>query len=518
MIDAVAEADRWRAARLAASQSPPPLPSASSLSFISAINSDQRRRRISSGGGLSQQQVVSTTSRLSPDMAEAAANAEALLRRFILSPLYRAHWRSSSEVFYFRTISLPFLRNQGISGNGAVGDKMHSAASFIVNESTSVFSPTSSFENLLLLNYHCILGKVPGDSLLESISSCESTVFDAVTLRVAQKRAYLSPLKSATNTISSNHSSKNVNSSSPNSSIEHLAKVFCFDNIFSEDGCDYNSEDSKKFLRLLGYTVSHSYNDSAIPSLISFPRVRLHYFSLRACVFLRGATRRLVIGGGAHLAIKCSPVRATSIPHRISLHLLRAPNAASLIETGLCAFSEFSQDHHYRFSEESEHHQRITTPSRTPSYSSAHLAPVDIDWIDQTLPFDNANQSTTTIQSTPQSQLTQQRPRKSSGISRKINYANTAAAPVLFCIALFPMKWFGSKREWGNFGSIGLNTSPVFAKTSPRSRVPSNSILKIIEWKFVLHICSWKTIRMFKFVQEQKKAISILTAAEFHIL
>lgn len=30
----------------------------------------------------------------------------------------------------------------------------------------------------------------------------------------------------------------------------------------------------------------------------------------------------------------------------------------------------------------------------------------------------------------------------------KINYANTtAAAPVLFCIALFSMKWFGSKRE-----------------------------------------------------------------------
>lgn len=90
-----------------------------------------------------------------------------------------------------------------------------------------------------------ICSKVPGDSLLESISSCESTVFDAVTLRVAQKRAYLSPLKSATNTILSNQSSKNVNSSSPNSSIEHLAKVFCFDNIFSEDGCDYSSEDSK---------------------------------------------------------------------------------------------------------------------------------------------------------------------------------------------------------------------------------------------------------------------------------
>uniref|UniRef100_A0A0R3SJF8 Pecanex-like protein n=1 Tax=Hymenolepis diminuta TaxID=6216 RepID=A0A0R3SJF8_HYMDI len=269
---------------LAASQSPPPLPSASSLSSISAINSDQRRRRISSGGGsslgggLSQQQVVSTTSRLSPDMAEAAANAEALLRRFILSPLYRAHWQSSSEVFYFRTISLPFLRNQGISGNEAVGDKMHSSASFIVNENTSVFSPTSSFENLLLLNYHCILGKVPGDSLLESINSCESTVFDAVTLRVAQKRAYLSPLKSATNTILSNQSSKNVNSSSPNSSIEHLAKAFCFDNIFSEDGCDYSSEDSK------GLASSFSFVDktsaSSVLSAMSLKCGCLHVLSI----------------------------------------------------------------------------------------------------------------------------------------------------------------------------------------------------------------------------------------------
>nr|CDS29001.1 conserved hypothetical protein [Hymenolepis microstoma] len=332
LSEAVAEADRWRAARLAASQSPPPPPSAPFLSSTSTINSNQRRRRISSGGGsslgggISQQQVVSTTSRMSPDMAEAAANAEALLRRFILSPLYRAHWRSASEVFYFRTVSLPFLRNQGIDGNEAVGDKLHSSTPTVVNESTSVFSPTSSFENLLLLNYHCILGKVPGDSLLESISSCESTVFDAVTLRVAQKRAYLSPLKSATNTMSSNQPSSNINSSSPNSSsIEHLAKVFCFDNIFSEDGCDCNSEDSK--------------------------------------------------------------------------------------------FSEFSQDCHYRFFEESEHNQRTTTPSRTPSYSNAHLAPVDIDWIDQTLPLDNANQSTA-IQSTPQSQFAQQRPRKSSGISQ----------------------------------------------------------------------------------------------------
>ncbi|VDN95978.1 unnamed protein product [Rodentolepis nana] len=332
LSEAVAEADRWRAARLAASQSPPPPPSAPFLSSTSAINTNQRRRRISSGGGssfgggISQQQVVSTTSRMSPDMAEAAANAEALLRRFILSPLYRAHWRSASEVFYFRTISLPFLRNQGINGNEAARDKLHSSTPTVVNESTSVFSPTSSFENLLLLNYHCILGKVPGDSLLESISSCESTVFDAVALRVAQKRTYLSPLKSATNTISSNQPSSNINSSSPNSSsIEHLATVFCFDNIFSEDGCDCNNEDSK--------------------------------------------------------------------------------------------FSEFGQDCHYRFFEESEQNQRTTTPARTPSYSSAHLAPVDIDWIDQTLPLENANQSTAS-QPTPQSQFAQQRPRNSSGISQ----------------------------------------------------------------------------------------------------
>ncbi|KAM7538358.1 hypothetical protein Aperf_G00000079741 [Anoplocephala perfoliata] len=333
----VAEADRWRAARLAASQSPPPPPA--------SRNSGQRRRRISSGGGSGssfggpsqQQQVVSTTSRLSPDIAEAAASAEALLRRFILSPLYRAHWRSTSEVFYFRTISLPFLRNQG----GNEGERIRSSS--VVNESTSVFSPTSSFENLLLLNYHCILGKVPESSLLEPISSLESTAFDAVTLRVAQKRADFSPLKSATNTTDIF-----TNSYSPNSSIEHLAKAFCFDNIFSEDGCDFNGEDSK----------SHSL------AAYLFPSKSLLY----QLTYLE--------------ALETSQESSPTVP-------------------------EFCQDRYYLFSEQAESRQNSTRP---PWYASAHLAPVDIDWIDKTAPGTSKSR-------TPQAQ-SQQRSRNSSGMSQ----------------------------------------------------------------------------------------------------
>lgn len=156
---AFAEADRWRAIRLAASQSPPPpltsTESGGSSGSGSGNGGQQRRRRVSSGGGASQpqQQVVSTTSRLSPDIADSATE-EALLRRFVLSPLYRARWGGLKDVFYFRTVSLPFLRNQG-GGDGSLDDKTMVS---ITNETTNVFSPTSSFENLLLLNYHCILG------------------------------------------------------------------------------------------------------------------------------------------------------------------------------------------------------------------------------------------------------------------------------------------------------------------------------------------------------------------------
>ena len=153
---AFAEADRWRAARLAASQSPPP-PSTENTGGISSVGAGsfsgvQRRRRVSSGSGCAsqpQQQVVSTTSRLSPDMADTATK-EALLRRFVISPIYRARWGGPRDVFYFRTVSLPFLRNQS-----GCGEKILTSGT---NETTNVFSPTSSFENLLLLNYHCILG------------------------------------------------------------------------------------------------------------------------------------------------------------------------------------------------------------------------------------------------------------------------------------------------------------------------------------------------------------------------
>ncbi len=137
---AFAEADRWRSACLLISHSP---------SSSENGNNQQPRRRASSGGGT---QVVSTTSKLSPDISD-PATSDALQRHFIACPIYRAKWGPQGDLFYFKTISLPFLRNQGC---GCTGEEVKSAP----GEATNVFSPTSSFENLLLLNYHSIIGLV----------------------------------------------------------------------------------------------------------------------------------------------------------------------------------------------------------------------------------------------------------------------------------------------------------------------------------------------------------------------
>ncbi|KAH9282867.1 hypothetical protein ECG_04882 [Echinococcus granulosus] len=308
-----AEADRWRAVRLAASQSPPPPLTTTENgngggSSNGGSRGQRRRRRVSSGGGASQpqQQVVSTTSRLSPDIADSATEG-ALLRRFVLSPLYRARWGGLDDVFYFRTISLPFLRNQGGS-DGSLDDKTMVS---ITTESTNVFSPTSSFENLLLLSYHCILGKVPEDALSEAVGTGETTVFDTVTLRVAQKPTDLALLKSTiAPTAFPVSATTAISSASP---IEHLARVFCFDNLLlarSEGGGD------AKF-----WSVSQS-------------REFYHH-------------------------------------HHSSCYRQQEDRSTDA----------------YRFSEPPKTQQAsLPAGSRPASYSSAHLAPVDIDWIDQSQP------------------------------------------------------------------------------------------------------------------------------------
>ncbi|KAL5110171.1 hypothetical protein TcWFU_003955 [Taenia crassiceps] len=317
LLEAFAEADRWRAARLAASQSPPP-PTANENgggSGSSGSGEQQRRRRVSSGGGASQpqQQVVSTTSRLSPDIADSATE-EALLRRFVLSPLYRARWGGLNNVFYFRTVSLPFLRNQG-GGDGSLDDK---AIASITNETTNVFSPTSSFENLLLLSYHCILGKAPDDALSEAVGTGETTVFDAVTLRVAQKPTDLAPFKSTVTPTAFPVSTTTSTTTSSASPMEHLTRVFCFDNLL--DRSDSGSDAKFWSVSQSGELCHHHYN---------------------SCYRQQGD-------------------RSTDT---------------------------------YRFTEPAKTHQ--TSPSagtRPASHSSAHLAPVDIDWIDQSQPLGHQHQ------------------------------------------------------------------------------------------------------------------------------
>ncbi|VDM32797.1 unnamed protein product [Hydatigera taeniaeformis] len=326
LLEAFAEADRWRAVRLAASQSPPPPPTTTENgsgigggSSSGGSGDQQRRRRVSSGGGASQpqQQVVSTTSRLSPDIADSATE-EALLRRFVLSPLYRARWGGLNDVFYFRTVSLPFLRNQS-GGGGSLDDKTMVS---ITNETTNVFSPTSSFENLLLLSYHCILGKVPEDALLESVGTGETTVFDAVTLRVAQKPTDLAPLKhtiASAFPVSATTTTTTSTTTSSTSPMAHLARVFCFDNLLSD--CSESGGDAKS------WSVSQS------------GEFCYHHHNSR---------------------------------YRQQGHRSTDP---------------------YRFFEPPKTQQDSFPAGSCPaSYSSAHLAPVDIDWIDQSQPLGHQHQ------------------------------------------------------------------------------------------------------------------------------
>uniref|UniRef100_A0A0X3PSZ7 Uncharacterized protein n=1 Tax=Schistocephalus solidus TaxID=70667 RepID=A0A0X3PSZ7_SCHSO len=174
--EAFSEADRWRANHLSASDA-----LAKSEFDIDGRTGD--RRRVCSGAN----QQVSTTSKLSPEGSDT-------MRHFVLSSVYRAKW--GARFYYFRSLSLPFLRNQpelplescvtndtsesgsllmniGLDANTLSSTKAasqpdiptHSALHFSQEScDVGVFSPTSSFENLLLLNYHCIIGKCTGES------------------------------------------------------------------------------------------------------------------------------------------------------------------------------------------------------------------------------------------------------------------------------------------------------------------------------------------------------------------
>ena len=75
--------------------------------------------------------------------------------------------------------------------------------------------------------------KVPEDAFSDAMGIDETTVFDAVTLRVGQKSTDLDSLKSSTNITATPVSS---------SPIDHLAWVFCFDNLLMDntDGEDAN--------------------------------------------------------------------------------------------------------------------------------------------------------------------------------------------------------------------------------------------------------------------------------------
>nr|VZI33474.1 unnamed protein product [Spirometra erinaceieuropaei] len=171
--EAFSEADRWRANHLSASD-------ALAKTEFDTDGQTGDRRRVCSGAN----QQVSTTSKLSPEGGDT-------MRHFVLSSVYRAKW--GTQFYYFRSLSLPFLRNQpDLSPEScSINDASESDSLLLdtgLNASTKaasqpdlptpsstlrrsqescdigVFSPTSSFENLLLLNYHCIIGKCTSES------------------------------------------------------------------------------------------------------------------------------------------------------------------------------------------------------------------------------------------------------------------------------------------------------------------------------------------------------------------
>uniref|UniRef100_A0A5K3FQ99 DUF667 domain-containing protein n=1 Tax=Mesocestoides corti TaxID=53468 RepID=A0A5K3FQ99_MESCO len=310
LIEAFAEADRWRSVRLSVSHSPPASENGAG---------QQRRRRVSSGGvPQPQQQVVSTTSRLSPDIAEAAME-EALQRRFVVCPIYRARWGGSGDVFYFKTISLPFLRNQG---DGGAEEK---SVSSLNNETTNVFSPTSSFENLLLLNYHCILGKASGDAMSGPPASDDDQIFDAVTLRVGEKATGFSsgppyPLAGLKPTLPHQQSTDTNPPVSLFSSTEHSSPTFCFETMNRNENCENFASSTPHHSRLPPLTRCYEHVDQSDPYVFVDPPKAL-----------------------------CCEGRQQIYPCSTVGHV---------------------------------------TPGARISYSSAHLAPVDIDWIDQSQPIE----------------------------------------------------------------------------------------------------------------------------------
>lgn len=150
---AFTEADHWQSVRLSETER--------IKDSLAETSCRVRRTQCSSGNNNHQ---VSTTTRFSPESTGAGGDAR---RRFVVCPIYRARWGSDNAYYYFKTISLPFLRNQTSmaatfeldnfaesegGGNNAEAEALQESSD------NSVFSPTSSFENLLLLNYHCILG------------------------------------------------------------------------------------------------------------------------------------------------------------------------------------------------------------------------------------------------------------------------------------------------------------------------------------------------------------------------